>query len=542
MVYRYNVKSDDIILFMLKYRGLLPVNSMNGAYGHSDFEYAIRDNFEMSRMQYKRFIVQLKQDSIIYIQKYKRDGYGYYKYHWLDNKKLLKDYDIAVSPGNDNNIVNKVVSNSLAGSIINFADSMQDDKHLWQTACNTIYKKAVSDKNDRHFTINGKGKMTYTPKGRMTVTNEEKDKWMSDSRYRTEIKFGKGLRKIFANQNIPVPDSVIEYFANKLKGMYTFQGNIKIVKGDDIKKWYSGQYYSRENTESLGNSCMRHESCENYFDIYTKNDDKIQMIIATNYDNKLIGRAILWNTDSHGLFCDRIYGTQMTIEAVKAYAKKLGAYTKYEQSYSNTKIVSSTGELLNDEIRIKLNKGGFKSYPYMDTLKYTDDINEENQLYLNSEEGEYCLDSTDGGPNDNYVSLHCGDRVHEDEARYIERYGEYYHIDDSVWSQHHGENIVYENAISIYENSDYAWDDCDDFRYVEDKEEYYHMNEVIWSEFEGEYLHDFDECVIHGYIRTENSKVIVVNDSEYTCHKRVDVEELLENEIITEEDYAEYQS
>lgn len=542
MVYRYSIKADDIILFMLKYRGLLPVNSMQGTYGNSDFEYVIKDNFKMTRMQYTRFIVQLKQDGIIYIQKYKRDGYGYYKYHWLDNKKLMNDYDIAVSIGNDNTIMNKVVSTSLASSIINFADNMQDEKHLWQTACNTIYKKAVSDKNDRHFTINSKGKMTYTPKGRMTVTNEDKDKWMSDSKYRTEIKFGKGLRKIFAYQNIQVPDSIIEYFANKLKGMYTFQGNIKIVKGDDIKMWYNGENYSRENTESLGNSCMRHECCENYFDIYTKNDDKIQMIIATDYDNKLLGRAILWNTDSHGLFCDRIYGTQMTIEAVKAYAKKLGAYTKYEQSYSNTKIVSSTGQLLDDEIEIKLNKGGFDYYPYMDTLKYTEDINNKNELYLNSEEGEYCLESTDGGPNNNYVTLHCGDRVHEDDARYICRYGEYYHMDDSVYSEYHGEDIVYENSIRIYDDTDYAWDDCDDFKYVEDEDQYYHINDVVWSNYEDDYLLNYDECVIHGYIRTENSQVIEVNGTEYTCAESVGVEELLENEIITEEDYAEYQS
>ena len=542
MVYRYSVKADDIILFMLKYRGLLPVNSMQGTYGNSDFEYVIKDNFKMSRMQYTRFIVQLKQDGIIYIQKYKRDGYGYYKYHWLDNKKLMNDYDIAVSIGNDNTIVNKVVSTSLASNIINFADNMQDEKSLWQTASHTIYKKAVNDKNDRHFTINNKGKMTYTPKGRMTVTNEDKDKWMSDSKYRTEIKFGKGLRKIFANQNIPVPDSIIEYFANKLKGMYTFQGNIKIIKGDDIKMWYNGENYARVETESLGNSCMRHESCQNYFDIYTENDDKIQMIIATDYDNKLLGRAILWNTDSHGLFCDRIYGTQMTIEAVKAYAKKLGAYTKYEQSYSNTKIVSSTGELLNDEIQIKLSKGGFDYYPYMDTLKYTDDIVNENELYLNSEEGEYCLESTDGGPNNDYVTLENGDRVNEDDARYISRYGEWYHIDDVIYSEHHGEDIIEERSISIYDGRDYAWDDCDDFKYVDEDDKYYPVGDVVWSDYEDEYLHDYDVCVIHGYIKTENSKVIEVNGTEYICAEVLEVEELLENGIITEENYAEYQS
>ena len=538
MVYRYSVNADDIIKFMLKYKGLLPVNSMQGRYGSTDYEYIIRDNFNMTRMQYKRFIVQVKQDGIIYIQKYKRNGYGYYTSHWLNNKKLMEDYDITVSIGHDNNITNKIVSESLAGHIVGFADSMQDDtKHLWQTACNTIYKKAVYDKNDRHFTINSRGKMTYTPKGRMTVTTEDREKWLADSRYRSEIKFGKGLRKIFAHQSIDVPDTVIEYFANKLKGLYTFQGNIKIIKGEDIRKWYSGDNYSRDNTESLQNSCMRHDSCQKYFDIYTENDDKIQMIIATNDDNKLLGRAILWNTDSHGLFCDRIYGTQMTIEAIKAYAKKLGAYTKYEQSYSNAQIVSSTGELIDNEIEIKLNTGGFEYYPYMDTLKHTDDISDENKLVLNSNSGEYCLESTDGGPGDNYVTLHCGDRIHEDDARYVDRYGEYYHMDETVYSEYHGEDIIYERSITIYNGRDYAWDDCDDFKYVDEDEKYYPTDEVEWSEYQQEYLHEYKDCVIHGIISVSNAQIIYVNDNEYICHEDISITDLVIAGVVSEEEY-----
>lgn len=541
MVYRYHVKTDDLVSFMEQYDGSLPRNNMQGTYNSSDFEYAIRDNFNMTSFSYRRLIVKLKQEGIIHIQKYIRQGYGKYMSHWLDNDKLLEKYGINVSVSNDNNITNKVVSTSLAGTLINFAENMQSEKkHLWQIACNSIHKKAVNDKHDRHFTINSKGAMTYTPKGRMTATTEDREKWMADNKYRSEIKYGKGLRKIFQHQSIKITDDVIELFANKLKGMYTFTGNIKVVSGESIREWYDGSNYAKYNTETLGNSCMRHSSCRQYFDIYTENDDKVKMIIALDDENMLIGRAILWHTDSHGLFCDRIYGTQMTIEAIKSYAKKLGAYTKYEQSYSNPKLVSSTGEASDKEITITLKKGGFDYYPYMDTLKYSDDISNEDEICLNSYEGEYCLESTDGGPNNNYVTLHDGSRVHEDDARYVERYGEYYHIDDTVYSEHHGEDIVYEESISIYNDSDYAWNDSDDFKYVEEEEEYYHVDEVVFSTYHGEYVHSYIECIVHGYIKASESTTIEVMSKEYDIHQSVTIIELLREEIITEEEYENY--
>lgn len=545
MVLRYSIQTDDIIAFMQQYNGSLPKYTLQGTHDSGDLEQVFRDAFNMTNFSYKRLIVNMKKDEIIHIQKYKRDGYGMYTYHWLDNNKLLEKFGINVSSRYDNNITNKIVSSSLANNLMNFADNMQNEKkHLWQIACRSIYKKAVNDKQDRHFTINNKGAMTYTPKGRMTSVTDDMEKWQADNKYRSEIKIGKGLRKIFQHQNIKVPNDVIEHFTNKLKGMYTFTGKITEVSGSYIRDWYNGNIYAKYNTESLGNSCMRHSSCQDYFDIYTENDDKVKMIIALDNENMLIGRAILWNTDSHGLFCDRIYGTQMTIEAIKSYAKKLGAYTKYKQSYSDTTIISTTGEAINDEITITLNKGGFKNYPYMDTLKFSDDISNEDEIVLSSENGDYCLESTDGGPNDDYVTLNNGDRVHEDEANYVDRYDEYYHTEDCVYSEYHGEYIVYDRAISIYNNNDYAWDDADDFIYIDSAGEYYHVDDVIYSDYENEYIlsEETENCVIHGYIHQDNAKTLLVAETEYCVHDDVTIEQLLEAGIITEENYAGYEN
>ena len=546
MVLRYNITGDDMIAFMQQYNGSLPTNAVQAINDSSDFEYIFRDSFNMTSFSYKRLIVNMKKEEIIHIQKYKRDGYGMYTYHWLNNRKLLEKFGITVSNRSENNITNRVVSNSLANNLMNFADNMQNEKkHLWRIACNSIYKAAVNDKQDRHFTINNKGAMTYTPKGRMTAVTDDREKWLANNKYRSEIKIGKGLRKIFQHQSIKVPSDVIEYFTNKLKSKYTFTGKITVVSGSYIRDWYDGNIYATYNTESLGNSCMRHNTCQDYFDIYTENDDKVKMIIAIDDEGMLIGRAILWETDSHGLFCDRIYGTQMTIEAIKSYAKKLGAYTKYKQSYSDSTIISTTGEAINEEITITLNKGGFQEYPYMDTLKYTDDISNKDEIVLSSDNGDFCLESTDGGPHDdNYVTLSNGDRVHEEDARYIERYGEYIHVDEAVYSEYHGEDIAYSRSISIENGNGYAWDDSDDFIYIESADSHYHVDDVVYSDYENIYIlnEEAECCVIHGYIHQDNAKRLFVGETEYCMHDDVTVEDLLEADIITEENYAEYEN
>lgn len=542
MVNRYSIYTNDIVKFMYKYKNLYPVKVLRGSYCSSDLNYVIRDYYNMTNMQWKKFIIELKRDKLIHIQKIYRQNYGSYNIYWTDNRKLLQEYDVEVVDSKDTNIQNRLISRSLANELMNYADGRDDDdKHLYQIAVETVYKANVNNKFDRHFTINSSGKMTYTPANRQTAINEDREKWLSDSKYRSEIKFGKGLRKIFSNQEINIPDKIIEHFANRLKGKYQFQGQIKIVKGEDIKHWYYGQNYASYNTETLGNSCMRHSSCQDYFDIYTENDDKVEMIIAIDDETKLIGRAILWKTDTHGLFCDRIYGNQTTINAIKDYAKKLGAYTKYEQSYSNAKLVSSTGELIDQTIEITLNKGGFDYYPYMDTLKYSDDIQDPDKLILNSYSGDFELESTDGGPRANLITLHNGDNVHEDDATYIERYDEYYHEDDCVYSEYHGEYIIYYESISINDGDDYAWEDSDDFVYVSQEDRHFHKDDVVYSDYEGEYLYNYVECVIHGFISRCHSQLIEVNNNQYTCHNDVTIDDLLENKIITQAEYETYE-
>lgn len=538
MLNRYDFKGHDVIKIFYHYTGKYPTYTMDaGSYGISEYNGLARNMYGLSKFQELKLIGKLKADKIIYQQKYRTSG-NTRSVFWLDAKEIMKQLDIYPIRRSNINISNRLISESLDNDLYRFAEKST-------TLKNATYalSMSISDKDDRHFTINNTGKMTYTPKGRMTALNDDENKWIADNKFRSEIKIGKGLRKIYSNQSIEVSQTDIEYLTNKIKGKYTFQGEISTVKGEDIKNWYNGNSYASSNTESLGNSCMRHSNCVDYFDIYTENSDKVEMIIAKDEDGFLIGRAILWKTDSHGLFCDRIYGNSVTIEAVKNYAKSIGAYVKKEQSYSNAEMVSTTGELIEDEITITLTKGGFDYYPYMDTLKYSDDINNKDELILNSSSGDYELESTEGGPNDS-VTLGNGDRVHEDNARYIERFGEYVHEDDAVYSSWSQEYVVYDRAIEIENGNDYVWDDNEDFVFVEDKNCYYHTDDAQYSHYDNVWIHNDDvvECVINSVIHSDDAQIIEVGDKEFNCHDDVTINDLLDAELITEEDYAEYEN
>lgn len=537
MVTRFSINTQDIIKVMHDITGKYPESTLSGVYSYDDLDYVIRTSYKITRYMYHKILVRFIKENVIYKQKILRRDMSTFTVLWVDKHKLYELYDVFITEKSQDSIRTRLMSYSLLQDIVKIADTTDNSK--LRTAINVLSRKDFSDKHDRHFTINNEGVMKYTPKGRKTALNADADRWISDDKYRCTIKYGKALRKILQQQSITFDDQTIESLVNKLRSAYVFNGKIDIVEGEEIRKWYHYRNYSGSNTDTLGNSCMRHQSCQDYFDIYTKNKDKVRMIIATDDDNKLIGRAILWNTDNIGLFCDRIYGNLVTIEAIKKYAKSIGAYVKKHQSYNDSSVVSTIGEIFDAEIQVTL-KGGFEQYPYMDTMKYTDDVDSEI-ITLSSTDGCICLDSTDGGPDQNYVTLHNGDRCHEDDARYIERYEEYYHHDDTVYSEYHGEDIVYDESITIQGGDDYAWQDSEDFRYVESENEYYHIDDIQYSDYEGEWYYNWVECAIHGVISVDSYKTIEIGDKEFTVHDDVDVNDLLENHLITQEEYEEYE-
>jgi hypothetical protein len=376
---------------------------------------------------------------------------------------------------------------------------------------------AYDEKNIRNFTINKKGEFTYMPAHKKTVVihnDENGTAWKKDGRQ--SMKYGKAISKIFKHPGTPyISDATIQEIASTIKSRYTFTADLKIVKGEDIRYYYNGDTYANVNTESLGASCMRHESCQEYMDIYVDNPDIVEMLIAKSQEG-LIGRAIIWTTDQGDVVMDRIYGNEMTINAFKDYAKNNGILHKYRQSYTDSGTwVTSIGEMIEKDFTITLvNNSEYK--PYMDTFKWTDDHQSEKIVINNAEEGDYTLESTEGGP-DERTRLHNGDLVHPDDAVWLqyEDYEDYYHNDDVIYCQWSDESYHESDAVQTVDG------ECVYMRHddlVEINDDYYHIDNTVYSEFMEETIRQEDAvlCEIHGDIHSDASKHIVIALSEIT--------------------------
>ena len=88
------------------------------------------------------------------------------------------------------------------------------------------------------------------------------DYWNKDLRakYAYMGKIGKVLKKIFPKITICELEEITHKFAtNKI--------DFELVGGDDIQYYYHEDQYANE-CGTLGDSCMRHDSCQSYFGVY----------------------------------------------------------------------------------------------------------------------------------------------------------------------------------------------------------------------------------------------------------------------------------
>ena len=378
----------------------------------------------------------------------------------------------------------KLVSDSLCNSI-------QDaDTPYSKLAGNLIrYYNLIpyGKETDRNFSIRkSSGLISYCPKGRDTILNSSKDKWSNDNRQ--EVKIGKGINKLLSKW-YKFDNRTIELISNHISSLYTFTAEFIVVEGEDIRKYYHHSNHNKDkNIGSLGESCMRGSDCQGYFDIYVNN---AKMLIAKTPDG-IIGRALLWNAslDKNDIkFMDRIYGSDITIEAFKGWAKTNGYHHKERQSFcdKDTFVCPSSGNVVSGWLEVSIVGGPYEEFPYIDTLSYSNDI-DSSSFTINNEDGDYEFNSTGGGyEGDDRITLHDGTRVHEDYARYVESEDEYYHEDDCVYSEDSSAYILEEDSVCI--NNDYYHQESDSIVYSECEGEYILRDDAVWIESSSDYIH-----------------------------------------------------
>ena len=180
------------------------------------------------------------------------------------------------------------------------------------------------------------------------------------TKLRKNIRIGGFFKKIFDDS-----PALIEKYVNLYKFSYGVNKDnvqFKIAKGLDMSKWFLSNYYASDKG-TLAQSCMRYVRSQKRLPIYTSNPNKVRMLYLLDFDNKLLGRALIWKLDypQNLIYMDRIYYTSEFIKYLFLdYAKKKGFLIKEDVEKNN--II----------MKVYLNKdfGPPDKNPFMDTFKY----------------------------------------------------------------------------------------------------------------------------------------------------------------------------
>lgn len=175
----------------------------------------------------------------------------------------------------------------------------------------------------------------------------------------SEMKFGRLLKRILPESTTNV---VIENISNAFKSQNTYLKSIdkyfKVVEGEEIKEWYHYARYA-QNCGNLNGSCMRKDSCQDFFNIYTEPENGVKMLILTNPDDKLVTRALLWTLDDGTKYMDRIYGPDYNIRTFIQWGKDNGYTAFYDNGFGKDQV-------LNKTLKVNLND----RFPYLDTFRF----------------------------------------------------------------------------------------------------------------------------------------------------------------------------
>lgn len=298
-------------------------------------------------------------------------------------------------------------SGTLRAALQTLATNKQDKVALW------LLTFATNDVAD-HIALRG-DKLTYWPSNRtdangnkITQPIQPNGRWQREGRQ--EARPARLARQMLPAEVLGhLTDKDFELFHVNLCAQSSSGGlEWKLVNGEAIRYWYHEDRYA-ENTGHLNASCMRYEKCQKYLDIYVRNPDVCQMLILTDQDDKLVGRALVW-TSFNGIVMDRVYGSDITISRFQDYAQDQGWI--WRTTYG---VFNQHGVTYDLATTVQLTTSDFVWYPYMDTFRYLDISH--NRLYSY----EPCIEAvvlnqTDGEVSGRYECRVCGDPASEEDS------------------------------------------------------------------------------------------------------------------------------
>lgn len=244
------------------------------------------------------------------------------------------------------------------------------------------------------------------------IENDVYDRLWTTSR--NSMRVGRLARTLLRVAEVEHTDGDVEEFVNKYKAhidvMNDAFAKFDVVQGDKISHWYNYDNYNLSVASgTLGNSCMAFVDSD-FFDIYVVNPQVSLVILyddngEINEDgkytsNKIIARAVLWETENGFKMMDRIYYSQDNLKGLfEKFAERNGWY--YKVRHEDPRVVVTNGTTRKNEIiTVKLDDGDHHYYPYLDTLMYLNEDEGRVSSSCKEIEANLCLNGTDGNDHE----------------------------------------------------------------------------------------------------------------------------------------------
>lgn len=240
--------------------------------------------------------------------------------------------------------------------------------------------------------------LTYTPAGKPApaIASEPGGRYWAPSG-RVKAKPARAVRKVLLDP-AAFTDAAYEAFTNRVKAA-SARPEFEILSGIAIKRAYLESSYSDDdNLGTLATSCMRYRECQTYFKLYTENPEVCSLVVLrSRSDHGIIGRALLWQTTTHGPVLDRVYGSDETQAAFKAHAQAEGwKYRDANRAGWGSCYRDPSGEQIRLHAAVQLKHWRFHEYPYMDTFS---NLDPDSGRLDNIDSGAVSLCDTGGGPD-----------------------------------------------------------------------------------------------------------------------------------------------
>jgi hypothetical protein len=372
-----------------------------------------------------------------------------------------------------------------------------------------LYERAQTHTDFANY-ITMRGEMcSYLPNGREHVVNEN-GKWARNGRQDMKpVKMARNLLHEHIADDISATD--YEKFSNLIKSYIAVMGdedgvgkkmNLHVIQGNGIIDAYHVDNYSTllGTDTNLFGSCMRHDECANWLDIYSMNKDNVSMLVALDNNDKVLGRAILWSLDCGKKAMDTIYAHESLVSSFIQWAHDNNYYYKSRQSchHEDFDKHATDGHIYLPKITLKY--FDFDYYPYMDTLSILTD----NVLGNEKRGSEYkILKSTDGSYEDcntHVYDIYNGEEIDEDDARYLDyRRPNGTHIEgyvnvDSCLDIAHGGWVLSCDCVDV--DGDDRLRNDENICYVEYRSEW-HLMDNCYTDYDGDMIHCDDAVELH---------------------------------------------